>query len=104
MLPCWRGCARSGSRRARPRRSLYPNEHDRYHINDTTAVRDDGGTVTFRFKTSCEEADQNCLEVPAGPFDVAARYYLPEPEIRSGDWTMPRPSRVEAERQRKESP
>jgi len=73
---------------------LHPNEHNRYHINDTIAVKDDGGTVTFHFKVMCEDADQNCLEVPAGAFDVAARYYLPEPEIRSGEWTMSRPSRV----------
>jgi len=33
----------------------------------------------------------NCLEVPAGPFDVAARYYLPEAEIMNGEWTMPKP-------------
>jgi hypothetical protein len=39
----------------------------------------------------CEDGDQNCLEVPAGPFDVIARYYLPKPEIMSGEWTIPRP-------------
>jgi hypothetical protein len=39
----------------------------------------------------CEADDQNCLEVPAGPFDVIARYYLPKPEIMSGEWTIPRP-------------
>jgi hypothetical protein len=46
---------------------------------------------TFRFKVKCEDGDQNCLEVPAGPFDVVARYYLPEPEIMNGQWTIPRP-------------
>ena len=70
---------------------LHPNDDDRYHINNTTAVKNEDGTFTFRFKVKCEEGDQNCLEVPAGPFDVAARYYLPEPEIMSGEWTMPRP-------------
>ena len=73
---------------------LHPNKDDRYHINNTTAVKDENGTFTFRFKVSCEDGDQNCLEVPAGPFDVAARYYLPEPEIMSGEWTMPRPAKV----------
>jgi hypothetical protein len=29
---------------------------------------------TFRIRVKCEDGDQNCLEVPAGPFDVAARY------------------------------
>ena len=70
---------------------LHPNDDNRYHINNTTAVKNEDGTYSFRFKVKCEDADQNCLEVPAGPFDVAARYYLPEPEIMSGKWTMPRP-------------
>jgi hypothetical protein len=76
---------------------LHPNEHDRYHINNTTAVPNADATFTFHFKLSCKDADQNCLEVPAGPFDVAARYYLPEPEIMSGAWTMPLPSLVKAD-------
>jgi hypothetical protein len=70
---------------------LHPNDHDRYHINNTTAARNEDGTYTFRFKMKCEADDQNCLEVPAGPFDVIARYYLPKPEIMSGEWTIPRP-------------
>jgi hypothetical protein len=45
----------------------------------------------------CEDSDVNCLEVPAGPFDVAARYYLPEPEIMNGEWTMPYPARVKTD-------
>jgi hypothetical protein len=70
---------------------LHPNDDNRYHINNTTAVQDEDGTFTFRFKVECEDGDQNCLEVPAGPFDLAARYYLPEPEIMNGEWTIPRP-------------
>jgi len=70
---------------------LHSNDDDRYHINDTTAVKNEDGTFTFRFKVKCEEGDGNCLEVPAGPFDVAARYYLPEPEIMNGEWTIPKP-------------
>jgi hypothetical protein len=70
---------------------LHPNADDRYHINDTTAVRNEDGTYTFCFTTKCEAGDRNCLEVPAGPFDVIARYYLPKPEIISGEWTIPRP-------------
>ena len=68
---------------------LHPNAANRYHINDTTAVCNEDGTVTFLFKTACEEGDRNCLEVPAGRFDVAARYYLPHEEIRNGDRTLP---------------
>ena len=73
---------------------LHPNDDDRYHFNNTTAVKNEDGTFTFRFKVKCEDGDQNCLEVPAGPFDVVARYYLPEPEIMSGKWKMPHPANV----------
>ena len=69
---------------------LHPNKHDQYHINNTDAVMNEDGTVTFLFKQSCLESDKNCLEVPAGRFDIAARYYLPHEEIRSGEWTLPR--------------
>jgi hypothetical protein len=70
---------------------LHPNADNRYHFNNTTAFRNEDGTYTFRFKVKCEDGDVNCLEVPAGPFDVAARYYLPEPAIMNGEWKMPKP-------------
>jgi hypothetical protein len=76
---------------------LHPNKRDCYHINNTTAIQNENGTFTFRFKTSCKDGDQNCLEVPNGPFDVAARYYLPGPEIIKGKWTMPHPTKVETD-------
>jgi hypothetical protein len=69
---------------------LHPNEADRYHFNDTTALRNADGTVTFTFKQACRAADSNCLEVPPGRFDVVARYYLPRNEIISGAWTFPK--------------
>ncbi len=69
---------------------FHPNKHDRYHINNTTAVKNADGTVTFTFKTSCQDSDKNCLEVPKGRFDVVPRYYLPHKEIRTGSWTMPK--------------
>jgi hypothetical protein len=53
-------------------------------------VKDDDGKVTFLFKQSCDAADRNCLEVPAGHFDLVARYYLPREEIRSGAWELPK--------------
>ena len=58
------------------------------HLNDD-------GTVTFNFKTICAEADLNCLEVPAGEFDIAARYYLPSEVIQSGEWELPKIGLVE---------
>jgi len=70
---------------------FHPNDDDRYHINNTTAVKNEDGNYTFRFKVECEDGDVNCLAIPTGPFDVAARYYLPEPEIMNGEWTIPRP-------------
>jgi hypothetical protein len=69
---------------------LHPNEDDRYHISGNTGVPNENGTFTFTFKQSCGDRDPNCLEVPAGRFDIAARYYLPSAEIMSGEWTIPR--------------
>jgi len=68
---------------------LHPNKYDRYHINNTMAVPNEDGTVTFRFKQDCKTTDVNCLEVPAGRFDIAARYYLPSEDIQSGKWELP---------------
>jgi hypothetical protein len=69
---------------------LHPNEKDLYHINGTTAVPNEDGTYTFLFKTTCDSEDKNCLEVPNGPFDFAARYYLPHEEIITGAWVIPK--------------
>jgi hypothetical protein len=69
---------------------FHPNADDRYHINNTSAIRNEDDTVTFLFKQTCEESDGNCLEVPAGRFDMTARYYLPHAEIISGEWTLPK--------------
>ena len=69
---------------------LHPNKDDRYHINNTSAVKNEDGTVTFLFKQSCGADDRNCLEVPPREFDIVARCYLPHAEIRSGEWTLPR--------------
>ena len=69
---------------------LHPNADDRYHFNGTTAAKNDDGTVTFTFKRACADSAPNCLEVPAGRFDVVARYYLPRAEIASGSWTLPK--------------
>ena len=69
---------------------LHPNGDDRYHINNTVAERNSDGTVTFTFKQDCDTTDLNCLEVPAGRFDLVSRYYLPKDEIISGEWTWPK--------------
>ena len=67
---------------------LHPNTDNKYHINGTTVVKNEDGTITFLFKKSCESGDQNCLEIPANTFDYVVRYYLPSDEIRSGEWEM----------------
>ena len=54
------------------------------------AVKNDDETVTVLFKQSCGAQDRNCLEVPTGRFDVAARYYLPSEAIQTGAWTLPK--------------
>lgn len=73
---------------------FFDNPDDRYHINNTMAGKNDDGTVTFLFKTQCAETDVNCLFVPEGAFDIAARYYLPDETIQTGKWTMPKPEKV----------
>ncbi len=70
---------------------LHPNKDNRYHINNTSAVKNEDGTITFLFKTQCEDGDLNCLEVPESQFDLAIRYYLPSEEIQIGEWKMPNP-------------
>jgi hypothetical protein len=69
---------------------LHPNKDDRYHINNTNAVKNADGSITFTFKQVCNASDLNCLEVPVGAFDLAARYYLPHDEIISGQWLLPK--------------
>ncbi len=69
---------------------LHPNDEDKYHINNTNAVKNEEDTVTFTFKQECEGADLNCLEVPAGQFDLTLRYYLPSDDIIAGKWTISR--------------
>ncbi len=73
---------------------LHPNDENKYHINNTTAVKNADGTVTFLFKTKCEPGDLNCLEVPDGPFDLVTRYYLPHEEIRTGEWKFTIPELI----------
>lgn len=74
---------------------FFGNPDNRYHINNTMSVKNDDGTVTFLFKTDCAEIDVNCLYVPEGEFDISARYYLPDEVIQTGEWTMPRPEKLQ---------
>jgi len=67
---------------------LHPNEKNKYHINNTSAVKNEDGTVTFNFKKKCEDGDLNCLEIPNNEFDYVSRYYLPKVSIQNGEWEM----------------
>lgn len=67
---------------------LHPNNQDKYHINNSSAIKNEDGTVTFNFKKKCEESDLNCLEIPNNQFDYVARYYLPSDAIQNGEWEM----------------
>ncbi len=35
-------------------------------------------------------SDLKFLEIPAGKFDLVARYYLPHEDIITGAWTLPK--------------
>jgi hypothetical protein len=70
---------------------FHPNKDDRYHINNTGVVKNDDGTITFLFKTECQDNDQNCLTIPEGDFDLTIRYYLPLGSLQTGDWKMSNP-------------
>ena len=69
---------------------FHPNKDDRYHINGTSAVKNADGTITFTFRQQCGDKELNCIEVPAGAFDLTARYYLPDAKIISGEWKLPK--------------
>jgi hypothetical protein len=51
-------------------------------------------TITFLFKTACNDTDVNCLEVPEGVFDVSLRYYLPKEKLITGEWKFPYPKLI----------
>ena len=60
-----------------------------------TTSTDDGGQGRERRRDVYIEAGMrdfgtNCLEVPAGRFDVVARYYLAHREVVSGAWRFPK--------------
>ena len=74
---------------------FFDNPANQYHINNTMAVKNKDNTVTFLFKTKCTQTDVNCLYVPEGEFDIAARYYLPDEVIQTGEWTMPKPEKAQ---------
>jgi hypothetical protein len=73
---------------------LYANPAQRYVINAPmlkNLVRDADGGITIDVQHEAPAADRtaNWLPVPAGPFGLTFRTYLPGDAIRSGQWTAP---------------
>lgn len=73
---------------------LHPNQIGRYRLSDrTTGIRyDDDGTLRIRLQHHRPDPDGNWLPVPAGPFYLALRAYLPRPDLLEGRWS-PEPVR-----------
>jgi hypothetical protein len=78
---------------------LAPNPIDRYLVGDRTpGLRyDDDGTLRILLQHDRPAADENWLPVPAGPFYLALRAYLPRAELLDGRWD-PEPVRCTGER------
>ena len=68
--------------------ALYPNELQRYLINDRTpglkTNRD--GTIDLRIQHGRPRETANWLPAPDRPFYLVVRSYLPKPEMISGGW------------------
>lgn len=77
---------------------LFANPLDRYTVGSRDLDRlmiDDDGSITLRLSSSAPSGGTaNWLPVPATPFTLAFRTYLPRGEIRSGTWTAPPVVRV----------
>ncbi len=68
--------------------ALYPNDQQRYLINDRTpglkAKRD--GSIDLRVQHAKPPNAANWLPAPDRPFYLVVRSYLPKPEMTSGGW------------------
>ena len=76
---------------------LVPNAIDRYTIGDRTPglVRDPDGSLTLYLgATEPPQGPANWLPVPATPFHVVLRMYLPRPAVLEGDYAPPPIERI----------
>ncbi len=69
---------------------LHPNEHDKHHVNGTSAPRNGDGTVTFRFGQACALGDANCLPSAGGQIRSRGPGTICRGRKFSGAWTFPR--------------
>ncbi|MDT5114770.1 MAG: hypothetical protein QOE30_509 [Mycobacterium sp.] len=64
-----------------------PNAENAYSLNNITAQRASGGTITIQFG-GADAQTSNCLPITAG-WNYLVRLYRPQEEIRTGEWTFP---------------
>ena len=64
-----------------------PNELNAYSINNITAKKSEGGSITIQFG-GCDGTIPNCLPIMKG-WNYMVRLYRPRAEILNGTWTFP---------------
>jgi len=77
-----------------PDQLLVKNEQNRYLINspmlpDLKTDADGGLTIYIQNDSPAKDKEANWLPAPKGPFMLTMRYYLPKPELLSGQWKSP---------------
>jgi hypothetical protein len=80
---------------------LVANPLNRYLINsrmlpDLKPDADGGLTLYLQNSAPAKDLQSNWLPAPEGPFYGVLRLYLPQPEVASGQWKMPRLNPVPA--------
>ncbi|MDM0015582.1 DUF1254 domain-containing protein [Variovorax sp. J22P168] len=77
-----------------PDQLLVKNELNRYLINSPMLPglkpdADGGLTIYIQNESPGKDKEANWLPAPKGPFMLTMRYYLPKPELLSGQWKSP---------------
>ena len=66
---------------------LQRNQYEAYSINNLTATKGEGGSITVQFG-GCDGKIPNCLPTVPG-WNYMARFYRPRAEILNGTWKFP---------------
>lgn len=77
-----------------PSQLLVDNPINRYLVNSPMLSglkkdKDGGVTIYIQHDSPGKSRQANWLPAPGGPFMMAMRYYLPKPELLSGEWKSP---------------
>lgn len=77
-----------------PGQLLVDNPINRYLVNSPMLPnlkkdQDGGLTIYIQHDSPGGDKEANWLPAPDGPFMMAMRYYLPKPELLSGEWKSP---------------